>query len=340
MRKPSIASLVRITALLFLVFVLLCALATWDANRFLSSPLTASQARIITVPRGTSMQELTDQLLAKGVIQKPRDALYLSWYAQLWGYARTLKAGEYKLNPGMTAPDLLQEIARGEVYQHALTLIDGWTFRQAMTVINTEPALKHLLRGDSPKQIMKAIGHPGVPAEGHFIPNTYYFPRGMTDIAFLERAYRHMQDVLDKEWKNRQKDLPLQSPEQALILASIIEKESSDRKELPRIAGVFIRRLKNHMRLQSDPTVIYGLGKSFKGNLTKPDLHKDTPYNTYTRAGLPPTPISLPDKASLHAALHPAGGKALYFVAKGDGTHAFSATYAEHKRAVRKYQLH
>lgn len=186
---------------------------------------------------------------------------------------------------------------------------------------------------------MARIGHAGQHAEGRFFPDTYHFPRGTTDVAFLERAYREMVQRLERAWAGRASDLPLKSPYQALILASIVEKETAQPAELPRVAGVFIRRLRRGMRLQTDPAVIYGLGPDFNGDLTRADLKRNTPYNTYLHKGLPPTPIAMPSAAALHAALHPAPGKALYFVAKGDGTHQFSDTFAEQQRAVLKYQI-
>lgn len=339
MKKTVLTKAARIMLILAFLFFMLVAAVAWDAHRFLSRPLSISQSQLIELPSGTNLRTLTNRLMAHGAITKPRYKLYLDWYARVHGLARRLKAGEYQIRPGMTAVDLLNTVVKGKVYQHSVTIIDGWTFQQMMSALNKQPALKHLLRGDTKKQVMAAIGHPDQPAQGHFLPNTYYFTRGMTDIAFLKRAYHAMQVVLKRQWKKRAKGLPLKNKDQALTLASLIEKESGDPNELGKISGVFIRRLEKGMKLETDPTVIYGLGSSYNGKLTREDLRKDTPYNTYTHYGLPPTPICMPSKAALHAALHPTPGKALYFVSKGNGTHHFSDTFAAHKRAIRKYEF-
>jgi UPF0755 protein len=332
--------LLRVSLTLVLILAGIAAFLGWDAYHYLSQPLPVKHSRLIQVPRGMSLRALSQNLLAQGVIKKPRYALYWNGYGRLSGASHRLKAGEYQIRPGMSPVKLLHTITNGEVYQHSLTIIDGWTFKQMMAAVESDKALSHHLQGDTPKQVMAAIGHTGIPAEGRFLPNTYDFPRGMSDIKLLRQAYHAMDKFLGKAWHKRGAGLPLDNEAQALALASIIEKETAVPAERPRIAGVFVRRLRKGMRLQSDPTVIYGLGSSYHGNLHRSDLRRKTPYNTYTRSGLPPTPICMPDQASIHAALHPASGKALYFVSKGNGTHHFSATFAQHKRAVRKYQLH
>jgi UPF0755 protein len=223
--------------------------------------------------------------------------------------------------------------------RHALTLIEGWTFRQVMGALGQDDRLTRTLTGLSDEAVMERLGYPGLHPEGRFFPDTYYFVRGVSDISLLQRAYERMLQVLDGEWSARSSDVPLEQPYEALILASIIEKETAVAAERAKIAGVFIRRLEKGMLLQTDPTVIYGLGTAFDGNLRRRDLEQDSPYNTYMRPGLPPTPIAMPGRASIHAALHPESGTALYFVARGNGEHVFSASLPEHIDAVRRYQL-
>jgi UPF0755 protein len=339
-KRASLLSITRILAVLICLAVIGLALIAWDAHNFLASPLSIKQPQLIQVPKNSSLGDLSHRLAALDAIHNPRDTFYFKWYGRVNGSSRRMKAGEYQLKPGMSPMAFLDKIVHGDTYRHSLTIIDGWTFRQMMAAIESDSALKHRLKGDTKKQIMAAIGHKGIPAEGRFAPNTYYFPRGMTDVTFLKKAYNTMQRILNKQWAERAKNLPLKNKEQALTLASIIEKETSVPSELGRVAGVFVRRLKKGMKLEADPTVIYGLLPGFDGSLTRADMHKNTPYNTYVHRGLPPTPISLPSKPAIHAALHPTPGKALYFVAKGNGTHHFSATFAEHKRAIRKYELH
>jgi len=233
----------------------------------------------------------------------------------------------------------LQQLADGAVIAYTITLVEGWTFRQVMDAVRGHPALDQTLAGLSDEQIMQRLGHPGEHPEGRFFPDTYHFPRGTSDQAVLQRAYSAMERLLDREWSRGAANLPLQSPYEALILASIVERETALASERPQIAGVFVRRLTNGMKLQTDPTVIYGMGEAFAGNLTKRDLQQDTPYNTYVRGGLTPTPICMPGRDAVQAVLHPADGDSLYFVARGDGSHEFSATLAAHNRAVRTYQL-
>jgi UPF0755 protein len=225
------------------------------------------------------------------------------------------------------------------VIQYPLTLVEGRTFRQALAVIASDPVLVADIGALTDEEIIARIGHPGVHPEGRLFPDTYLFPRGMGALDLVKRAYGRMEAVLAEEWDKRAPGLPFKDPYEALILASIVEKETGLAAERPEIAGVFVRRMQKGMRLQTDPTVIYGLGAAFDGNLRRVDLTTDTPYNTYTRGGLPPTPIALPGREAIHAVLHPAAGDSLYFVAKGDGSHAFSATLDEHNRAVRRYQL-
>jgi UPF0755 protein len=263
----------------------------------------------------------------------------LVWLARIKGQAGNIRAGEYAVPPHATTASLLAKLVSGKVVLHSFTIIDGWTFHGLLKRLEADPLITHTLEGLSDAEIMSRLGHSGEQPEGRFFPDTYKFPRGISDVRFLDRAFRMMQRHLRSEWQHRDPDMSLGSRYKSLILASIVEKESGKPSELPRIAGVFVRRLRRGMRLQSDPTVIYGLGKAYKGDITLKNLRKDTPYNTYTRNGLPPTPIALPSLAAIHAAMHPARGDALYFVSKGDGSHQFSATLAEHQKAVRKYQL-
>jgi UPF0755 protein len=239
----------------------------------------------------------------------------------------------------MRPVDLIALLVSGKVLLHELRLVEGWTFAQALQAVRGNPVLQHTLTDYTPRAVMTALGKPELHPEGRFYPDTYKFARGTSDLAFLQRAFTAMEQVLAAEWAQRSQEVPYRNADEALIMASIVERETGAPGERAEIAGVFVRRLQKRMRLQTDPSVIYGLGASFDGNLRRRDLLSDTPYNTYTRAGLPPTPICLPGRAAIHAALHPAAGETLYFVSRGDGSHQFSETIAEHNAAVRKYQL-
>ncbi|MDQ2695736.1 MAG: endolytic transglycosylase MltG [Pseudomonadota bacterium] len=320
-------------------------LGTWalyaDYRQFLDTPLTvADEGALLVVPPGASVGRLGELLLYQGVLPAegliPRDR-WLELYARLHDLAPRIKAGEYRIAPGTTPIALLEQLVAGRVVQHALTVVEGWTFRQLLAAVRAHDRLEHTLDGLTDAGIMARLGHPGQHPEGRFFPDTYHFPAATTDLAFLQRAYATMEAQLAAAWDRRAAGLPLQTPYEALILASIVEKETGLASERPDIAGVFVRRLEKGMRLQSDPTVIYGLGESYDGDIRRRDLTADTPYNTYTRAGLPPTPIALPGAESLAAAVNPAPGEALYFVARGDGSHVFSVTLEEHNRAVQDY---
>jgi len=265
--------------------------------------------------------------------------MYLRLLARWNGQAAKLKAGEYWLAPGTTPPQFLDQLVAGRVKVYSLTIVEGWTFRQMLRAIHVHDAIRQTLAGLGGDEIMDRLQRPGEHPEGHFLPETYRFPRGTTDLEVLRWAYAGMDKVLAKAWSGRAEGLPLGSPYQALILASLVEKETALPAERPVIAGVFLRRLAIGMKLQTDPTVIYGLGEAFDGDIRRADLIRDTPYNTYTRDGLPPTPICLPGRASIQAAVNPAAGDSLYFVARGDGSHQFSRTLSEHNAAVRRYQL-
>lgn len=307
-------------------------------RQFEKTPLNGGRENIVVeLKQGTSFAQFARELHDRGLVSDPR---LFQIMARLDGDARDVQAGEYALEPGITPRELLHKLVRGDVVQHSLTLVEGWTFKQVMNAVRDCSALKHTIKPKAgPRAVMAQLGHPEEFPEGRFLPETYHFPRGTTDVEYLNRAYKAMQQFLKKQWTQRADNLPLKSPYQALILASIVERETAVPEERERIAGVFVRRLERGMRLQTDPTVIYGLGDDYHGDITFEDLRKDTPYNTYTRKGLPPTPIAMPSRASIHAALHPEPGKSLYFVATGDGHHHFSATLKEHNEAVRKYQL-
>jgi UPF0755 protein len=249
-----------------------------------------------------------------------------------------LQAGEYILQQGLTPRTLLEQLVDGKVNQYELTLIEGHTFREMLQRIQDDPVLIHTLGDETDAGIMEQLEHPGQHHEGRFLPDTYYFARGTTDIDFLQRAWQAMNSALQTAWEKRSEGLPFDTPDEALVLASIVEKETGVATERPIIAGVFVRRLQKGMLLQTDPTVIYGLGETFDGNLRLRDLRSDTPYNTYTRKGLPPTPIAMPGVDAIHAVLHPAKGNSLYFVAMGEGRHYFSDTLKQHNLAVDKFQ--
>ncbi len=309
-----------------------------DYRRFLDTPLGVStDGLVLEVKPGMGIGAIARELRRQpGLL---RSTFYLEAYARFNGLAPRLKVGEYALAPGMTPRDLLERIATGQVIQYPLTVVEGWTFQQLRQALAAHPKIAQTLREASDAEIMARLDRPGRHPEGWFFPDTYHFPAGFTDEAFLRRALTAMEQRLARAWSQRAADLPLDDPYQALILASIVEKETGLTAERPAIAGVFARRLREGMLLQTDPTVIYGLGAAFDGDLRRRDLVTDTPYNTYTRRGLPPTPIALPGEGALEAAVHPAAGDALYFVADGQGGHVFSRTLDEHNRAVRRYQL-
>lgn len=319
------------------VLAVLAGAALWLLlDQYLDTPLPNTTTISYELKPGSNFIRVLNELKAEGLIEAPR---YLRWYARLTGRARHIKAGEYTIPPGMTPRQLLAMFTAGKVRQYALTLVEGWNFRQVMDAVNSHPALTHTLIGQDDATIMARLGHPGEHPEGRFLPDTYHFPRGLSDVAFLQRAYDAMARFLAQEWAKRAVGLPFKTPYEALILASIVEKETGLASERRAIAGVFVRRLQKGMRLQTDPTVIYGMGERYQGNIRKRDLLRDTPYNTYRRGGLPPTPIAMPGRAAIHATLHPDASDNIYFVARGDGSHQFSATLDEHNEAVIKYQL-
>jgi UPF0755 protein len=289
-----------------------------------------------SIKSGSSLSAVIYDLTNKNIIKNPR---HLLWYARLNGLSNKMKTGDYRLTDNLTTKEFLEDIFSGKVIQYSLTIIEGWSFQQLLEAISKHPQIKHTAAKLSSEEIMDKLDLVGVHHEGQFLPDTYNFPKQITDIDFLKRTHIAMQSVLKEEWDNRAVGLIYKNSYEALIMASIIEKETGKAIEREQISGVFLRRLNKRMRLQTDPTVIYGMGDKFKGNIRKRDLLRDTPYNTYRRRGLPPTPIALPGRKAIYAALHPAEGDALYFVARGDGSHQFSATLKEHNNAVIKYQL-
>lgn len=308
-----------------------------EYDRFSDTSLAVGQEGLhLVIPSGATISSIADKLQQRGVLEHPS---YLILLARWQGVARDIKAGDYHVQPETTPAEFLHQIVAGKVAQYSLILIEGWTFSQVMAAIRNNSHLRQTLEGLQADEVMGHLGYPDQHPEGRFFPDTYYFPAGTTDLALLKNAYQLMKRHVAREWRHRAPGLPYKNPYEALVLASIIERESALPEERPLIARVFLNRLRKGVPLQADPTVIYGLGDEFDGDLRRKDLRSDTPYNTYTRSGLPPTPICMPGLGSLHAALHPAEGEALYFVSRGDGSHQFSATLEEHRAAVRTYQL-
>lgn len=311
--------------------------ALWWFNASLDTPLDLPESGYtLEVRRGSSLTSVAGELSAAGMLTHPR---VLSWHGRLTGEAGRVQAGEYRLEPGVTARSLLQQLVSGQVLLHALTILEGWTVLELLVALAENPAIEQTLSVESPEELARALGLDMSHAEGWFFPDTYRFPRNTADTEILMLAHELMREKLAEAWAGRAPETNLANPYEALILASIVERESALTSERPQVAGVFTRRLERGMRLQTDPTVIYGLGSDFDGNLTRRHLTTDTPYNTYTRKGLPPTPIALPGEGALQAAVNPDDGSALYFVATGrdDGSHVFTDTLDEHNAAVARY---
>ena len=306
--------------------------ALWWVNQSLR---LSGETVDLSIEPGTPVRAVAQLVSEAGVDVDPT---LLYWWFRLSGQARLIRAGSYEIEADASPRSLLQKLVRGEEALRAVTLVEGWTFSQVRTALAKAEQLKPEAKGLPDYMIMKVLGRPGLHPEGRFFPDTYTYAKGSSDLAVLKRAMRAMDKNLESAWRQRSPDAPLKTPEQALILASIVEKETGRPSDRPMIAGVFANRLRIGMMLQTDPTVIYGMGDAFDGNLRKRDLQADTPWNTYTRPGLPPTPIAMPGKSALLAAARPAASKALYFVARGDGSSEFSASLEEHNRAVNKYQ--
>lgn len=310
--------------------------SAWKLNSALEQPLNLTQEQLLDVPAGSTPGGTFNRMEANGVL---KDAFWLRLYWRFNMEGQPLHSGEYRMTPGMTAQGLIGVWQRGEVVQYSLTLVEGWTFRQVRAALARHDKLEQTLNGLSDSEVMEKLGHGGVFPEGRFFPDTYRFVRGMTDAELLEKAYSRLDEVLAKEWNKRSADVPYTEPYQALIMASLVEKETGMPQERGQIAGVFVRRMQVGMLLQTDPTVIYGLGERYNGKLTRALLKEATPYNTYVISGLPPTPISMVGREAIHAALNPVPGSSLYFVARGDGSHVFSDDLDAHNNAVREFQL-
>lgn len=329
---------------LLLAAVLLTAVAVaalligWQqAQRWLHAPIPLLLEPVVyEVPRGISTRALARDLGQRGVLEHPR--IFELWVKRQ-GLEKAIKAGEYNLLPGMSPAGLLELFTTGKVILHSLTLVEGSTFADVRALLGQQPYIVSTLGQLSDEELMKKLGSEGVPAEGQFFPDTYHYAKGTTDLELLSIAHARMKATLEWVWAQRVDGLPIATPYEALVLASIVEKETALASERPLIAGVFVQRLRRGMRLQTDPTVIYGMGTSFDGNIRRADLLRDTPYNTYTRAGLPPTPICLPGVEALRAVVKPQETGALFFVASGtgDGSHYFSKTLGEHNAALRRY---
>lgn len=319
-----------------LLAAILVMFAAWQQHSALQQPLNLSEERLLDVPVGATPGGVLNRLQSEGVLH---DAFWLRQYWRFNLANQPLHSGEYRLTPGLKVIDMLGLWRKGEVVQYSLTLVEGWNFRQVRAALARETRLEQNLDGLSDAEVMKRLGQPGLNPEGRFFPDTYRYVGGMSDLDLLKQAHARLETVLAEEWQERAEGLPYKEPYDALIMASIIEKETGVPEERGAIAGVFVRRLKIGMRLQTDPTVIFGMGERYNGKITRADLLDPTPYNTYAIDGMPPTPIALVGREAIHAALHPAAGKSLYFVARGDGSHVFSDTLEAHNRAVREYQL-
>ncbi len=325
----------RLAAVLIMLAGIAAAIGVRAAMATLDQPSSLATPLIYQVPAHARFAQVAAELNARGVIAHPR---IWRWYARWQGKAASIKAGEYSIAPGITPRRLLQQLIQGQVVLHAFTIVDGWQVRELLDALRRSPEVRSTLP-DHPADLMVRLGHPAGHPEGQFLPETYKFPAGTTDVMLLNLAHAALEKELETAWADRDARLPLRTPQELLTLASIVEKETGQPEERAKIAGVYVQRLLTGMRLQADPTVIYGLGERYDGDIRTADLRTDGPYNTYTRAGLPPTPIALPGAAAIQASAKPDITGAVYFVAsgKGDGSHVFSKTYEEHSRAVARY---
>jgi len=331
--------MIKFRSLIGLLLLLSLMVMSWfyfSYQQFIQAPINIEQPVIMDADKGVGAYALSNQLLNKSILQQP---YYIKLHLWLNQDQYIIKAGRYKILPGMNIRDVFLLFTEGKQVEYSIALIEGHTFEQAREIISANPYLKHDTQQMTDAELLKAMGADETFPEGLLFADTYSFPYQYSELALYKRAYGRLKSVLNKAWQERVEDLPYESPYDALIMASIIEKETALESERAKIAGVFVRRLKKNMRLQTDPTVIYGIGKAYTGNIKRIHLKTDTPYNTYTRHGLPPTPISLVGREAIVAALNPEPGNALYFVAKGDGSHYFSDTLQQHNKAVRKYQL-
>lgn len=330
--------------LIFIVTVLLVFALAWVSvykfNEYLRTPLAIDEVQNLDVPKGSTFGQVLRELSARKLLTH---RILLQIYSRISARGHHIQAGEYLLGPGTTPLDLLEILEQGHVRTHAITLVEGWTLAQMRNALAKDAYLQKFMANVPAAEVLQTLGidaQPGRQPEGLFFPDTYVFSGATSDRDILRQSYRRMQEVVEQEWKVRADNLPYKNSYEALIMASIVERETGAASERPEIAGVFVRRLQRDMLLQTDPAVIYGLGDQFDGNLRRRDLdNPDNPYNTYQHRGLPPTPIALPGRAAIRAALQPSGGDALYFVARGDGSHHFSATLEEHEKAVKKFQI-
>lgn len=329
--------MIRKLLLIFLLLALGCILALQELERRWQEPLAVPEdGLVLAVAQGESLRAVANRLQGQGVLPHPN---LLIAYGRWTGIDQQIKHGEYLLVDPLDAKMLLELLRSGKVIQYQVTIPEGVTLAQTLDILAAQADLERVLEGPADERIQTLVA-PFTHPEGLFFPDTYHYARNTTDLELLRRANRKMLSVLDEEWQGRAEELPYETPYQALIMASIIERETGLPEERQEIAGVFVRRISRGMRLQTDPTVIYGIGPTFDGNLRRAHLNdEDNAYNTYRIDGLPPTPIALPGRAAIHAALHPAEGTTLFFVARGDGGHVFSTTLREHEAAVRKYQL-
>ena len=323
--------------LITLSVVVAIAVVGWNSlQSYLDAPLQLDQPMVVQVEPGSSFRKVANNLAMQGVMEKPD---WFAFFIRMKKVGHLLKAGEYQVEPGTSPRMLAAQLIEGKSIAYNFTIIEGSTFKQLRESLQSSEQLQQTLAGKSDAEIMAMLGAEGKHPEGMFLADTYQFHRGMSDLDLLQRAQRLLAEELDQAWQEKAEALPYRSAYEALIMASIVEKETAVSSERPVISGVFVRRLQKGMRLQTDPTVIYGMGDRYKGNIRRADLRRPTPYNTYTIDGLPPTPIAMVGREAIQASLNPEAGKALYFVAKGDGSHQFSATLREHNRAVREYQL-
>jgi UPF0755 protein len=325
--------------LIVLAGIMLAIIAYLASNifQYMNEPLQFDEMITIDLKPGSTFRSVSHQLAEHKLLEHED---YFKIWVRLSGNATKLQAGEYQLHPGQTLAELIDDMVAGRVKQYSLTLVEGWTFREFLQAMNDNDAVDHTLEGMSIEEIMIELGLDGMHPEGRFYPDTYFIHNNTKDVEVLKRAYQQMEQHLQQQWQGRDDNLPFKTPYEALIMASIVEKESAVPEERPIIAGVFINRLRKGMRLQTDPTVIYGIGEKYDGDIRFKDLRTDTPYNTYTRSGLTPTPIAMPGIGAIKAVMHPADTGYLYFVATGDGSgrHVFSTNHEDHEKAVDKYQ--
>lgn len=334
--KRTLKRLLRLAGLAGLALAASAGGMAWLAFAALPLKLNDQQVVNFDIRPGIGLKAAAQSISEAGIGIQP---WHFAWLGRLTGHDRSIKAGSYEVGPGVTAWQLLEKLTAGDMTQTEIVIVEGKTFRELRARLDAHPDLRHDTTGLSDGELLQRIGAGELHPEGRFFPDTYLFARQSSDLAIFRRAYRAMQRRLTTAWESRDSSVPYRTPDEALIMASIVEKETGAAADRGKVASVFVNRLQKGMLLQTDPTVIYGLGEKFDGNLRKVDLLSDTPYNTYTRPGLPPTPIALPGMASLDATLHPPKTDFLYFVARGDGSSAFSRTLEEHNRAVAKYQL-